>query len=240
MKLYLNGGGCGKQTLLTYEEINKIINHNKPVLYIPLAMDEEDHPYDSCYEWIKEEISSIDIPNIEMVRSFEELEKKNLDDYSLIYIGGGNTYKLLNGIKKTKTYDKLKKYLLNDGVVYGSSAGSVIFGKSIDIIGIMDKNEINLTDTKGLNCLNDISVFVHYTNYKSRLSEEENKNLTKKYTNFITEYTSNNEKVIAIPEEDTIFFDGKNIRVIGKLPYYIFENGKFSKITTLMSNDELI
>ena len=75
MKLYLNGGGCGNQTLLAYREINKIINHNEPVLYIPLAIDEEDHPYDSCYERIKEEISSIDIPKIEMVRSFEELEE---------------------------------------------------------------------------------------------------------------------------------------------------------------------
>ncbi len=232
MKLFLNGGGCGKQTLLTYKEINKIINHNKPVLYIPLAMDEEDHPYDSCYEWIKDEISSINIPGIEMVKSFEELEKKNLDKYSLIYIGGGNTYKLLNGIKATKTYDELKKYILNNGIVYGSSAGAVIFGKSIDIIRVMDKNEINLIDTKGFNCLNNISVFVHYTNYKSKLSEEENKILTDKYTNFITDYTSNKEKVIAIPEEDTIFFDGKNIRVIGELPYYIFENGKKEKKTT--------
>lgn len=230
MKLFLNGGGCGKQTLSTYKEINKIINHSKPVLYIPLAMDEEDHPYDSCYEWIKGEISSIDIPGIEMVRSFEELEKKNLDNYSLIYIGGGNTYKLLNGIKKTKIYDKLKKYILNKGIVYGSSAGAVIFGKSIDIIGVMDRNEINLTDTKGFNCLNNVSVFVHYTNYRSKLSEEENKTLTEKYTNFITGYTSNNEKVIAIPEEDSIFFDGKNIRVIGELPYYIFENGKKEKV----------
>ena len=66
------------------------------------------------------------------------------------------------------------------------------------------------------------------------------KYLTKKYTDFITKYTHSNEKVIAIPEEDTIFFDGKNIRVIGKLPYYIFENGTSSKITTSMSNDELI
>lgn len=230
MKLFLNGGGCGKQTLLTYKEINKIINHSKPVLYIPLAMDEEAHPYDSCYEWIKGEISSIDIPSIEMVRSFEELEKKNLDDYSLIYIGGGNTYKLLNGIKTTKNYDKLKKYILNRGIVYGSSAGAVIFGKSIDIIRVMDKNEINLTDTKGFNYLNNISVFVHYTNYRSKLSKEENKTLTDKYTNFITEYTTNNEKVIAIPEEDTIFFDGKNVKVIGELPYYIFENGKKEKI----------
>lgn len=230
MRLFLNGGGCGKQTLLTYTEINKIIDHNKSVLYIPLAMDEEDHPYDSCYEWIKEEISSIDIPNIEMVRSFEELEKKDLDNYSLIYIGGGNTYKLLNGIKTTKIYYKLKKYILNDGIVYGSSAGTVIFGKSINVIEVMDKNEINLTDTNGFNFLSNISIFVHYTNYRSKLSEEENKILTEKYTNFITKYTSNNEKVIAIPEEDTIFFDGKNIRVIGELPYYVFENGKKEKI----------
>ena len=230
MKLFLNGGGSGKQTILTYKEINKVIDHNKPVLYIPLAMDEEDHPYDSCYEWIKEEISCIDIPNIEMVRSFEELEKKDFDKYSLIYIGGGNTYKLLNGFKSTKTYDKLKKYISNNGIVYGSSAGTVIFGKSINIIEIMDSNEVNLTDTDGFNYLNNISIFVHYTNYKSKLSEEENKALTEKYTDFITRYTIDNEKVIAIPEEDTIFFDGKNIKVIGELPYYIFENGKKEKI----------
>ena len=230
MKIFLNGGGCGKQTILTYKEINKIIDHNKPVLYIPLAMDESEHPYDSCYEWIKEEISSIDIPNIEMVRSFEELEKKNLGKYSLIYIGGGNTYKLLNGIKASNIYDKLKKYISNNGIVYGSSAGTVIFGKSINTVEVMDKNEINLTDTKGFDYLNNISIFVHYTNYRSKLSEEENKALTEEYTNFITEYTKHNEKVIAIPEEDTIFFDGKSIRVIGELPYYIFEKGKQEKI----------
>lgn len=230
MKLFLNGGGCGKQTILTYKEINKIIDHNKPVLYIPLAMDKTDHPYDSCHEWIKEEISSIDIPNIEMVRSFEELADKDFNKYSLIYIGGGNTYKLLNGIKTTHTYDKLKEYIKNDGIVYGSSAGAVIFGKDINIIEAMDNNDIGIKDTSGFDYLNGISLFVHYTNYRSKYTEEENKKLTKKYTDFIVNYTKNNEKVIAFPEEDTVFFDGKNIRVIGELAYYTFENGKKQKI----------
>lgn len=230
MKLFLNGGGCGKQTILTYKEIDKIIDHNKPVLYVPLAMDEADHPYDSCYEWIKEEISSIDIPNIEMVRSFEELADKDFNKYSLIYIGGGNTYKLLNGIKTTHTYDKLKEYIKNDGIVYGSSAGAVIFGKDINIIEVMDDNDIGIKDTSGFDYLNGISLFVHYTNYRSKYTEEENKKLTKKYTDFIVNYTKNNEKVIAFPEEDTVFFDGKNIRVIGELAYYTFENGKKQKI----------
>ena len=230
MKLFLNGGGSSKQTILTYKEVNKIINHNKPVLYVPLAMNENEHPYNSCYEWIKEEISSIDIPDIEMVRSFEEFANKDFNKYSLIYIGGGNTYKLLNGIKTTKVYDKLRDYIENDGIVYGSSAGSVIFGKDIDIIEVMDDNDIGIKDTGGFNYLNDISLFVHYTNYKSKCSLEENKNLMKKYTDFIINYTKENEKVIAFPEEDTIFFDGKNIKVIGDKAYYTFENGKKEKI----------
>lgn len=229
MKLFLNGGGCGKQTILTYKEINKIIDHNKPVLYVPLAMDETEHPYDSCYEWIKEEISSIDIPNIEMVRSFEEFAGKDFNKYSLIYIGGGNTYKLLNGIKTTHAYNKLKEYIKNDGIVYGSSAGAVIFGKDINIIEVMDNNDIGIKDTTGFDYLNGISLFVHYTNYRSKYSEEENKSLTKKYTDFIVNYTKKNEKVIAFPEEDTVFFDGKNIKVIGELAYYTFENGKKEK-----------
>ena len=36
MRVFLNGGGCGKQTIDTYKEINKIIDHEKPVLYVPL------------------------------------------------------------------------------------------------------------------------------------------------------------------------------------------------------------
>lgn len=230
MKLFLNGGGCGKQTILTYKEINKIIDHSKPILYVPLAMDETDHPYDSCYEWIKEEISSIDVPNIEMVRTFEEFANKDFNKYSLIYIGGGNTYKLLNGIKTTNTYAKLKEYIKNDGMVYGSSAGAVIFGKDINIIEVMDNNDVGIKDTSGFDYLNGISLFVHYTNKRSKYTEEENKNLTIKYTDFIANYTKKNEKVIAFPEEDTVFFDGNNIRVIGELAYYTFENGKQEKI----------
>ena len=40
-------------------KLNEIIDHNKPMLYIPLAMDEVEHPYDGCYEWIKEEMYKI-------------------------------------------------------------------------------------------------------------------------------------------------------------------------------------
>lgn len=230
MKLFLNGGGCGKQTIDTYKEINKIIDHSKPVLYIPLAMDENEHQYDDCFEWIKNEISVIDIPNIEMVRTFNELYEKDYNRYSMIFIGGGNTFKLLKGIKESNSFNKLKEYIYNDGIIFGGSAGAVIFGKDIKSIEIMDKNDVELEDTKGFDLLNGKSLFVHYTNYKSKLTEEDNKALNEKYTNFLIDYTINNENVIAYPEEDTIFIDGDNIKMIGKSSYYTFEDGIKEKI----------
>lgn len=225
MKVFLNGGGCGTQTQETYKEINKIIDHNKPVLYVPLAMDENEHPYDSCYEWIKGEIEIIDVPRIDMVRTFDELAEKDYNNYSMIYLGGGNTFKLLNGIKENNIFNKIKTYINNDGIVYGSSAGSVIFGKDINVIDVMDKNTINLKDTKGFDLLNGKSLFVHYINYKSRYTEEENKMLIEKYTKFLIDYTINNENVIAYPEENTIFIDGDIIKMIGKSSYYTFNDG---------------
>lgn len=36
---------------------------------------------------------------------------------------------------------------------------------------------------------------------------------------------SKREKIIALPEEDTIYINNNNIEVIGNKPYYIFENG---------------
>ena len=230
MKIFLNGGGSGTKTQETYKEINKIINHNKPVLYVPLAMDETKHPYDECYKWIKNEISIIDIPNIEMVKTFKELSEKDYNNYSMIFIGGGNTFKLLKGLKNSKSFEKLKKYINSDGIIFGSSAGTVIFSKDINVIEVMDENNVMLKDTTGFSILKDKSIFVHYTNYKTKLSKEENKQLTKKYTKFLLNYSKNNEEVIAIPEEDTLFIDDNNIKVLGNSPYYIFKNGVKNKI----------
>ena len=92
MKVFICGGGSGEQTARALHRLNEVINHTLPCLYIPLAMEEE--KYDNCYEWITGELSNVDIPGIEMTRSAEELSRKNLEGYSFLFIGGGNTFKL--------------------------------------------------------------------------------------------------------------------------------------------------
>ena len=99
MKVFLCGGGAGEQTIKANRRLNEVIDHTKSCLYIPLAMEAE--MYDSCYEWITGELEDVQLPYIEMVRSGAELAKKNFSDYSVVFIGGGNTYKLLKELKKS-------------------------------------------------------------------------------------------------------------------------------------------
>lgn len=229
MRLILCGGGSGNQNELANQKLNEIIDHTKPILYIPLAMNENDHPYDGCFEWIQRELSKVDIPGIEMVRSFEELASKNLQHYAALFIGGGNTYKLLLGLKQSGAFNNIKDYINNNGIVIGGSAGAVIFGYDINIIASMDPNDVNLTDTLGFNALSGISIFPHYTNRKSNLTEEENEARLNQFTNSIIHFSQSVGEVIAIPEEDAIYVNDDCFELIGTRPYYTCKNGVIEK-----------
>lgn len=229
MQLILCGGGAGEQNTQANQRLNEIIDHTKPILYIPLAMDEIEHPYDECYEWIKEELRNVDVPSIKMVRTFEELASENLEEYTALFIGGGNTYKLLLGLKQTMAFNNIKNYLNNNGIIMGGSAGAVIFGYDINIIASMDPNDADLTDSKGFDMLSGISIFPHYTNNKSKLSEHENKERLNYFTNSIINFSKTVGEVFAIPEEDAIYVNDSNIEFLGTRPYYIFKNGIMEK-----------
>lgn len=229
MQLILCGGGAGEQNTQANQRLNEIIDHTKPILYIPLAMDEIEHPYDECYEWIKEELGNVDVPSIKMVRTFEELASENLEEYTALFIGGGNTYKLLLGLKQTMAFNNIKNYLNNNGIIIGGSAGTVIFGYDINIIASMDPNDVNLTDTYGFDVLSGVSIFPHYTNKKSKLSDQENKKRMNYFTNSIINFSKTVGEVFAIPEEDAIYVNDSNIEFLGTRPYYIFKNGIMEK-----------
>lgn len=237
MRLLINGGGSTQELNLTMLKLNNILNSNKPILYIPLAMDEEIIPYDSCYGWFKEQLINVSVKDFVMVRSFKELNEKDMEDYSAIFIGGGNTYKLLKGLKEGSAFNKIKKYIENNGIVIGCSAGAVILGKDIDIISAMDENNVNFNDTAGFDVLNGASIFPHYINLKSKLTEEENKKMIDMYTKHIIEYSQKKGLVYAIPEEDTIFVNEDEIIVIGTEPYYMVINGQLKVFSSVQEKN---
>ena len=218
MKVFLCGGGAGEQTIEANKRLNEVIDHTKPCLYIPLAMERE--LYDSCYEWITGELAEVQLPYIEMVRSGSELSEKNFSDYSVIFIGGGNTYKLLKELKECGAFKKLRTYLEQGGVAFGGSAGAIIFGEDLEACNLDDPNEVGLTDTAGMDVLNGVSLLCHFT---SREKEEDER--SKEYLLGISKH----RRVLALPEEVTLFVNDGAVEVIGERPYYAFEDGRMYK-----------
>lgn len=213
MRLLLCGGGCGEQTVVANQKLNEITDHTKPILYVPLAMESEQ--YLSCLEWVTGELSNVDVPGIEMVISGEDFAGRDLSNYSAIFIGGGNTFKLLSELKASGGFEKLGQFIENDGIVFGGSAGAIIFGKDLDACKLEDPNDVGLQDCGGFDVLNGVSILCHYTNQ----TEEQ----TQASTDYLTQLSAG-RKIIALPEEDTIFVNGDSIEVIGTKPYYEFEN----------------
>jgi len=215
MKVFLCGGGADVQTIEANKRLNEVIDHSKPCLYIPLAMEAD--MYGSCYEWIQGELSSVDIPGIHMVRSAGELAEKDFTDYSFLFIGGGNTFKLLRDIKVSGAFEKIRKYLEQGGVAFGGSAGAIIFGRDLEACVLDDSNDVNLADIDGYDVLDGISVLCHFSNRTVEKDEASRR--------FLLDL-SMRRKAVALPEEVTLFVNDDKVEVIGERPFYLFEDGK--------------
>ncbi len=231
MHILLGGGGSDKQTIISNKMFEHLIDPTKPILYIPLAM--EPHRYDSCLEWINSEFSNIKHGEFIIVRSASEIREHNLSDYAAIFIGGGNTYRLLQLLKASGAFEQIQEYLDNDGIIYGGSAGAIIFGNDIDSCLYMDSNDSGLDDTRGFNMLFGCSLTAHYTNQDAKQ--------TQIATEYLNQY-SHHEPIIALPEEDSLYTNGNIVKIIGTKPWYIFNRGEKQcfRPNTEYNHDEFI
>lgn len=190
-------------------------DHQKQILYIPFAWP--DPTYHGCLEFMTGELADVEKAGIDMVKTPEELMGRDFTDYACLYIGGGNTYKLLKDLKTSGAFEKIRKYLTEDGgIVYGGSAGAIIFGRDLDSCNTDDENEVGLADHRGFNLINGYSLLCHYTSRDWERTERSRRYLLE---------LSETKPVYAIPEEDTIYVDNGRIVFIGDRPYYEFTGG---------------
>lgn len=210
INIFLSGGGNEEQTEMIDKEFVKAIDHNKPLLYIPIAMQGE-IPYEDCYKWINSVFRPLGITEIEMWTDLGDKYPEDLKKFSSIYIGGGNTFYLLNVLRETGFYNILKEFVDKKGIVYGGSAGAIIFGRDILTAKHMDPNHTNLKTFEGFNYIDNYSLWCHY--------ETSNDSVIKEYVN------KYGYSVIALPEEAGIVMNEGTLKVIGSSPAYIFRNG---------------
>lgn len=208
MALFLSGGWDAEQTKVL-DDAFKAELKGKNILYIPWAMFPE--RYLSCLEWVKTVF-----PEYEgfQVYLFDEqkLDAVRYEDFDALYIGWGNTYRLLNLIRKT-WFDQIIEQFAEEKLVYGGSAGALILSKTIDSCADLNLYGQSWSQLDGLNLIGWYGVFCHY---KSSKSTEE-----------CLEFTNNHPgKYLALPEGAGLRAEEDRVEVIGDDSIDIFEMWK--------------
>lgn len=205
----LSGGGSKEDSFLVDDLfIREIEKTKKRVLYVPIALRRDKIGYEACFDWITGVLSSHskEFIDISMCLDLRALSLSDIDKFDAIYIGGGNTYFLLNEVKRTEFDNFLTEFLKKGKIVYGGSAGAIILGKSIATVS--EEKLAGCADENGLSFLGDFSVRCHFS------QEEKNK-----IDDFTIKY---NISVIAIPKGSGLEIINRKASVIGSGNLWIF------------------
>lgn len=100
--------------------------------------------------------------------SNEEIEK--LLGSNILVISGGNTFKLLDNLRKSGLDKAIKEFTKKDEfVLSGFSAGALVLTPTIEVCNLpnYDENIVGIRDLTGLNVVN-FEVFPHYDESKQR------------------------------------------------------------------------
>ena len=194
---YLSGGGNEIQSQKIDASFAEYID-GKKLMYIPIALNRDMLGFEACYDWITKLFLNfeykVDVPEIHMYLDPTAIGEK-IFEYDALYIGGGNTFKLLDFFYKNNLFEKIRTFYESGKPIYGGSAGAIILGK--DIRTVKEENDLNYKFNYGFNILNNTSFICHYET-----------TLDKKINDFIVKFKQN---VIAIPEDASIKIENKKI-----------------------------
>jgi len=208
--IILSGGGDIKESFQLDEKYFSLLKNDTKILYIPIALNRTKLGFEACYDWFSTLISEhTKEKDIDFTMLLENDNIPNFGLYNSIYIGGGNTYKLLDYIYEKNLGEKITEYIKKGGIVYGGSAGAMVLGK--DIRTAEEENDKNSPNSSGLNLLGEKSVICHYT-----------ESLDQKIFEIVKKI---NSEVIAIPENAGVVLYNEIIETIGDV-FLFDENNK--------------
>lgn len=199
MKLFLCSHFSNVGSLIK-EELN-----NKRVAFIPTASLHEGYTgyvrsARKLFKKLGTQITELDISTATYSTTKEVLENSDI-----IYFTGGNSFFLIDQLRKTGTDKLLKQELAKGKLMIGESAGAIVCAPTITYIEQMDKKPKNYSqeDDAGLNLI-DFYVLPHYLTMPYRKAS---KKITADFSNL---------NLCPINNHQAVIVDGKDITIVGK------------------------
>ena len=148
------------------ELVKKFLDKNtesKKILFIPTAANVEEykkymHLTQKAFEDFGYKVENFDVSIFS-----EKIAKEKLSEAKIVFISGGNTFYLLQELKRKNLITYLKERIENGLLYIGESAGSVIAAPDIEYASIVDDKTLatELNDYTGLNLV-DFYIVPHF------------------------------------------------------------------------------
>ncbi len=191
------------------EEILQLLQkpaYDVTVGFINTAKNLEENPGHISSGLVMMKDLGFNIEEIDIAGKKEQEVMKMLELKDIIYVAGGNTFYLLKAMRGCN-FEKVVRKLLKQGIVYiGSSAGSIVAGRTIQTANWknQDKNIVGLKNLKGMNLV-PFDIFVHYTPEYAEIIKQKIKSPKKRAKN-----------LRILTDEQAILVQGKESYLIGE------------------------
>ncbi|MCW8891572.1 MAG: Type 1 glutamine amidotransferase-like domain-containing protein [Sedimenticola sp.] len=195
--LFLTSSFAEVSELFVKTTNNKL--EGKRVTFIPTASINEEITFyvDAGKEALESQGLIIDVLEISTAKEDEIISKINSNDF--IYISGGNTFFLLQELKRTGT-DRIIKGQINAGKPFiGESAGSIVLSPNIEYIKEMDDYaSFSLESYDALNLIN----FYPLPHYNDFPFQECTEKIVNEFDKKVTLVPFNNTQAIVVSGEE--------------------------------------
>ncbi|BBM57962.1 peptidase S51 dipeptidase E [Leptotrichia trevisanii] len=181
------------------ELVKKFLDKNtesKKILFIPTATNVDEYKkYIHLTQKVFEDFG-YEVENFDVSVFSEEIAKEKLSEAKIIFISGGNTFYLLQELKRKNLIPYLKERIENGLLYIGESAGSVIAAPDIEYASIVDDKTLatELDDYTGLNLV-DFYIVPHF---EEEPFVESSRNTVELYKDKLDLKLINNKEVILV------------------------------------------
>jgi dipeptidase E len=208
--IFLAGGGGAEDSKLLDEQFVKMLDLTKPLVYIPNAMRSK--PYQSCLQWFRSVMAPLGVTVIEM---WDDLRpRRPVEKIAGLYIGGGDTVKLLKEIRGAGFDKYLLEVARSSTPLYGGSAGAIILGE--DIRTAPEASQLNATEAAGFKLIKNHSIVCHY--------KVDDREATAKLSKALC------QNVIAIPEKTGGYVAERTLINYGMEPIVIIQGDRVDAV----------
>jgi dipeptidase E len=163
--IYLGGGGSAIDEAVLWRAM---LAGKSRIVYWPFALGPE--RAQAAGEWLTGALRDLDVQvDVEAWTDLSRHTPDQLASAELLFVGGGNTFRLLNHVREHGFVGAVRDLVADGGDYYGGSAGALLACADVEMaLGFdenerFDENEVGLTDFSALGLVGGFDALPHFT-----------------------------------------------------------------------------